>query len=247
MTMDDLVVVVGQGEIGRPLFELLSRSYKCVGVDLAPVDITGPCSVLHICYPYQIEDFQGTTVTYVKKYQPSLVIINSTVAPGTTRKIQARVRSCPVVYSPIRGKHARMKEDLLHYKKFVGGLRQQDTKLGLQHFAEAGFKTDSFRSPEVGELSKLLETTWLGVLVGWAQEVERLASRHEASFEEVNSFIEEISYLPSHIFPGVIGGHCVMPNISILRQYVDSKYLDAVVESNDTKKAREEILQGRNR
>lgn len=238
------VVVLGQGEIGRPLCKILSQSYECVGVDVEPVDLPKHCSVIHICYPYHIEDFCGTTVSYVEKYRPSLVIINSTVPPGTTRQVQAHVGNCPVVYSPVRGKHARMQEDLLRYKKFVAGFCLEDTERALQHFAKAGFRTDSFRTPEIAELSKLLETTWLGVLVGWAQEVERLAIQCEASYEEVNSFVQEIDFLPSHIFPGVIGGHCVMPNISLLRERFDSKYLDAVVESNQAKRVRETVAQG---
>lgn len=242
MHTNDAVIVVGQGEIGRPLLSILSRSYECVGVDVEPVNIIRPCSVLHICYPYQIQDFVSTTVGYIEKYHPLLIIINSTVPPGTTRRVQAQAGP-PVVYSPVRGKHARMQEDLLRYKKFVAGFRYHDTEFARQHLAKAGFETDTFRSPEVGELSKLLETAWLGVLVGWAQEVERLALRQEASFEEVNKFIQEIDFLPSHIFPGVIGGHCVMPNISILRECVDSKYLDAIVESNEAKQMREETVQ----
>src|SRR5215469_1027321 len=116
MQTNDIVIVLGQGEIGRPLLEILSRSYECIGVDIKPMDIDRPCSVLHICYPYQIGDFAGTTVSYIEKYQPSLTIINSTAPPGTTRRVQAQVGSSPVVYSPVRGKHARMQEDMLRYK-----------------------------------------------------------------------------------------------------------------------------------
>jgi len=247
MQTNGVVIVLGQGEIGRPLLKILSQSYECIGVDIEPVDIGRPCSVLHICYPYQIEDFVGATVAYIEKYQPSLTIVNSTVPPGTTRQIQECAGSSAVVYSPVRGKHARMEEDLLRYKKFVGGFRSHDKRLAIEHFAKAGFATDAFRTPEIGELSKLLETTWLGVLIGCTQEVERLAARHEASFEEVNSFIREIDFLPSHIFPGVIGGHCVMPNILLLREYFDSKYLDAVLESNQLKQGRAAVAQGMGR
>jgi len=140
-----------------------------------------------------------------------------------------------VVYSPVRGKHAKMEQDMLHYRKFVAGFDEESTQRAAKHFAGAGFTTGIFRTPEAGELSKLVETTWLGVLIGWAQEVERMAVHCGASYEEVNAFIQEISFLPSHVFPGRIGGHCVMSNIAILRKDVASKLLDAVVDSNETK------------
>jgi UDP-N-acetyl-D-mannosaminuronate dehydrogenase len=231
---NEIVIVAGLGEVGKPLLQILSRTYECAGVDVAPVEITRPCSVLHVCYPFQIPDFVGTTVSYIKKYQPALTIIDSTLGVGTTRKVQERV-STPVAYSPVRGKHAKMEQDMLHYQKFVAGFDPQSTQRGTEHFAEAGFKVATFRTPEVGEISKLVETTWLGVLIGWAQEVERMAADCDGSYEEVNAFIKEISFLPSHVFPGRIGGHCVMSNIAILREKMSSKLLDAVVESNETK------------
>lgn len=230
----EIVIIAGLGEVGKPLLQILRRTYECAGVDVAPVEITRPCSVLHVCYPFQLPDFIGTTVCYIQKYKPALTIINSTLGVGTTRKVQEQV-SAPVVYSPVRGKHAKMEQDMLHYQKFVAGFDEQSTQRAADHFARAGFAVAKFRAPEVGELSKLVETTWLGVLIGWAQEVERMAVDCGASYEEINAFIKEISFLPSHVFPGRIGGHCVMSNIAILRKGVSSKLLDAVVDSNEVK------------
>src|SRR5437764_10365326 len=118
LAMDGIVVVVGMGEVGKPLLQILSRRYECMGVDIQPLEIAKPCSVLHICFPFQIPDFVGTAVSYVLKYQPALTIINSTVAPGTTRKIEEAVGGRAVAYSPVRGKHCRMESDMLRYKKF---------------------------------------------------------------------------------------------------------------------------------
>ena len=232
------VVVIGMGEVGRPLFEILSRAYPCIAVDLSPVEIRKPCSVLHVCYPFQIRRFVDVTAGYISKYQPELAIINSTIEPGTARQIQALV-SQPVVYSPVRGKHVRMETDLLRYKKFVAGFTTDAVHKAANHFSKAGFSTDIFRSPEIAEFSKLIETTWLGVLVAWAQEVQRMAAHYGATYQEVNHFIEEIDFLPGHIFPGHIGGHCVLPNIEILRRQVPSNWLEMIIESNNNK--REEL------
>ena len=231
---EEIVIVAGLGEVGRPLLRILERTYNSLGIDVAPVEVEGPCSVLHICYPFQVKDFIGTTVTYIDQYHPKLTIINSTIAVGTTREVQTRV-NCPVVYSPVRGKHARMEQDMLRYQKFVAGFDPQSTQRAAQHFAGAGFEVAMFPNPEAGELSKLLETTWLGMLIGWAQDVERMATQCNASYDEVNAFIREIDYLPTNVFPGFIGGHCVMPNIAILRNTFTSRFLDAVVGSNESK------------
>lgn len=235
MSEHSLVAVVGLGEVGRPLLNILSKSFDCVGIDVDPVDLGCSCSVLHVCYPFEIGDFVGTTVGYVKKYQPALTVIHSTVAPGTTRRVQNALPSCPLAYSPVRGKHARMEGELMRYSKFVAAFRVDALQRASEHFRSAGFTVCTVRTPEIAELSKLLETTYLGVLVAWTQEMERLAGQVGGNFDEVNAFITEIDFLPSHIFPGHIGGHCVMPNIAILQSQYQSPFFDAVQESNRSK------------
>jgi UDP-N-acetyl-D-mannosaminuronate dehydrogenase len=226
--------VAGLGEVGGPLLNILKSVYHTAGVDISPVDVPGPSSVLHVCYPFQLPDFVGTTVAYIEKYKPQMVIVNSTVGVGTTRAIQERV-VVPVVYSPVRGKHAKMEQDMLRYQKFVVGESTSATERAAEHFARAGFKVATFPTFESGEVSKLLETTWLGMIVGWAQEIERLARQCGASYDDINAFMKEIDYLPKNVFPGYIGGHCVMPNIAILRKRFTSHFLDAIVESNGCK------------
>jgi len=207
-----------------------------VGIDIQPKEIKQPCAVMHICYPFNVNDFIGTTVGYIMKYNPTLTIINSTVSPGTTRKVQEAVGdNQPVAFSPVRGKHAKMESDMILYRKFVGAPLEKAAQLALDHFSQAGFKTAKFRTPELAEISKLLETTYFGMLIAWAQEMERVAERYGSTFAEVNAFIEEIDFLPSHIFPGPIGGHCVMPNIAILQTEVESKFANLIVESNQLK------------
>lgn len=235
MSKHPIVVVVGLGEVGRPLLSILSKTFDCVGIDIDPVDLGTPCSVLHICYPFEIHDFIGTTVGYVTKYQPELTVIHATVAPGTTRMVQNALPGFAFAYSPVRGKHARMEAEMMRYSKFVAAFRPEALRMAVDHLRRAGFTVCTARTPEIAELSKLLETTYLGVLVAWTQEMERLAANIDASFDEVNSFIKEIDFLPSHVFPGHIGGHCVMPNISILQSQFHSSFLEAVQESNDRK------------
>src|SRR5262245_30118849 len=119
MAKDD-VIVIGLGEVGRPLLELLRGNHNVIGIDIDPVDTDGECAVLHICYPFN-DGFVETTVRYIQQYGPQLTIINSTVMPGTTRTVFCRVPH-PIAYSPIRGKHFKMKRDMMHYTKFIGGI-----------------------------------------------------------------------------------------------------------------------------
>ncbi len=231
------VLVIGLGEIGRPLFEVMSEKYPDTrGIDIASVDSDGPVGLMLICYPFKIPGgYIETTAAYVEKFDPEVVVINSTVEPGTTRMIEKRIAR-PCVFSPVRGKHTRMRSELTHYCKWVAGSDAKVAGRVRDHFVAVGMPSQTMANPETLELAKLLETTYFGVLIAWAQEMDRFAGHVGADYFEMVRFFEEIGYLPGHVFlPGHIGGHCVMPNIDILKTRFVSPLLDAVVESNNRK------------
>jgi UDP-N-acetyl-D-mannosaminuronate dehydrogenase len=233
MAKDD-VVVAGLGEVGAPLLYLIAQKHPVIGIDIELARPTGKCAVLHICYPFS-STFVETTARYIREYGPALTIINATVAPGATRAVH-KIAQTPIAYSPIRGKHYKMKQDILHYVKFIGGIDRESAVRAEQHFQSIGLKTKLVSSPEAAELAKLTETTYFGVLIAWAQEVSRYCDQLHVDYGEVASFYDEIPFLPRVRYtPGVIGGHCVMPNIDILRKTFDSALLDAIVASNELK------------
>ena len=86
---------------------------------------------------------------------------------------------------------------------------------------------------ETLELAKLGETTYFGVLIAFAQELNRYANRVDGDYAEALDFFEEVDFLPNtKYFPGFIGGHCVIPNIDLMRTIASSPMLEAVLESN---------------
>jgi UDP-glucose 6-dehydrogenase len=225
--------------VGAPLLQLASERFATVGVDLEPPSYVPQSSVLHICYPFQIDDFVGETARYIDLFEPQLTIINSTVAVGTTRAVHERTGAA-MVFSPVRGKHTRMLEELRRYAKFLGGTDDASTAMAVEHFEALGIPTRVVSSPEAAELAKLTETTFFGLMIAWAQEVERYCDQTGQDYDEVVSFYEEIGFFPPVKYhPGVIGGHCVMPNIEILRQLESSPLLDAVRWSNERKVERD--------
>jgi UDP-N-acetyl-D-mannosaminuronate dehydrogenase len=233
MVTDD-IIVVGLGEVGKPLLELIRGKHGVIGVDIEPVMIDGRCSILHICYGFN-DRFVDATANYIKRYRPGLTIINSTVPPGTTRAVY-RLTHSPIVYSPVRGKHFKMKRDMLHYTKFVGGIDPAAALAASQHFESIGMVTKVLSCPEAAELAKLTETTYFGLLIVWAQEVERYCEKLRVDYDEVVSLYDEIAFLPRvKYLPGVIGGHCVMPNLKLLSRLFDSDLLKAMEKSNDLK------------
>ena len=118
-------VVVGIGEIGKPILKLLSKRNITVGFDSNPDLMVErkferyknlQTSFLHITIPVT-DKFINNVLKLCKKFQPECIVIHSTIKPGTTKKIQGKL-SIPVIYSATRGVHKRMMHDLKRYTKF---------------------------------------------------------------------------------------------------------------------------------
>jgi UDP-N-acetyl-D-mannosaminuronate dehydrogenase len=250
------VLVVGLGEVGRALFELLKESgkFNVYGFDVdedkmrsvvGDVKLPDSFDVMHVCYPCSDpEKFVRVTVNYMRRFKPKLTIIDSTVAPGITQKIFEETKSL-VVHSPVRGMHKSletMKRDILFWSKYVGGATPEAAELAKRHFEELGLKVKVLRSPMETELAKLFETIYRAWMIACFQEMHRISRRFNANFDEVVDMLADIHRLrlnkPIH-YPDVIGGHCLIPNTELLLSVYDSEFLRLILTSNE--KRREEI------
>jgi UDP-glucose 6-dehydrogenase len=227
-------LVVGLGEVGGAVATILDRTETVLRHDIERVEISAPIEVMHFCIPFQSHiQFHNAALAYIRRFTPALTIIHSTVLPGTTRSI-ADESGAAIAYSPVRGKHVRMVEDLLHYAKFVAAPRDTAAEHAEEHLKRAGMKTRRIAQVETLELAKLAETSYFGVCIAFAQELNRYADRVGADYAEAIEFFDEVKFLPrERYYPGFIGAHCVMPNIQLLLQLAPSPFLEAIVDSNE--------------
>ena len=247
-----VVLVVGLGEVGRPLFELLKKSEKfevyCWDIDnrimqdFQQDSLPEEIDVLHICYPCgDQEDFVKTTLFYVKRFRPKLTIINSTVPPGTTQKVHI-LSGRRMAHSPVRGMHKNgksMKKYLLFLTKYIGGVDEESASLARKHFEDLELKTKVLKSSIEAELAKLFETTYRAWMVACFQEMHRISRHFGADFDDVVDFLEDdhrIRFDRPIMFPDVIGGHCLIPNTELLLKSYDSKFLRLILDSNEKRK-----------
>ena len=231
--MPDLVI--GMGEIGKPLADLLELRRPVLRKDLNPLCVgRGPVAVMHICFPYSPQ-FVAQVVDYTEEYKPQLTLIHSTVVPGTTMQICAECHR-PVAYSPIRGRHGEMHRDLIRYTKFVGAPHPAVRRAAWAYLCDLGLFDVEILSPvEALELAKLMETTYTALLITWAQEIDRFAQAigMGTTSETILALTEEVPYLPDHLFhPGHIKGHCLMQNLSLLEKVRKSPFVEVIMYSN---------------
>ncbi|MBS7270655.1 MAG: GDP-mannose dehydrogenase [Candidatus Freyarchaeota archaeon] len=249
------VLVIGLGEVGRPLFELLKDcgKFDVYGYDLdeekmrdigQSAALPDGFDVMHVCIPcYEKGEFVEIVASYVGRFKPKLVIIDSTVAPGTTLDVYGRVKgACLVAHSPTRGVHKSleyMKWELRRWAKYVGGVNEKSAEAAKRHFEKVGLKTKVLRSCLETELAKLFETTYRAWMIACFQEMHRISRFFGADFDDVVDFIEDTHRVRLDrpvMFPGVIGGHCLIPNAELLLKAYDSEFLRLILKSNERRK-----------
>ncbi len=248
--MEKTVVVVGCGEIGKPIYQLCCAGFAQViaedPVCGEPEPARYPVAALHVAIPGSLPNFVEIVDRYVRKYDPPIILVNSSTVPGLTDELVERFGADRVVHTQVHGKHQgdRMRLDMLRYPQFVATTSDEAFEKAKAVFVAMGHPPENIlrlSNPKAGELCKLMATTFFGYLIAWAQEMERISDRTGVSYDDLMAFtkLQADDFRIDNKFPGVIGGHCVMPNIAILRKTYPSPLWDFIEQSNKQKKERD--------
>jgi len=227
-----LNVVAGLGEIGRPILKLLSKSAPAFGYDTNPKlnnekqiqkHENVPVNMLHICIPFS-KKFNNNVIHLHKKFLPEIIVVHSTIQPYTTKRLQKKL-PCPVIYSATRGVHRRMLSDLKKYTKFFATEKTDPksewaAKKYSSLLRKCNVKSKRMKDPVTLELAKIVvDTTYYGWLINYAQLSSMIAQKYGVDYDEMWTFSDEIHrHLANRpkMFPGFIGGHCVIPNLKLI-------------------------------
>lgn len=231
------VGILGFGEVGKaiakfytaPRIKDLNRDDGLQGVD-----------ILHVCIPYS-KKFIDIVAKEIRAIKPSLVIIHATIAPGTTKTLAEKFANISIVHSPIRGVHPRLYEGVKTFVKFIGAQSKKAGQRAQAHLEGLGITTKIMLPAATTELAKLLDTTYYGLAIAFHGEAKKMCDELCLNFDDVmtefnttyNEGYKKLgkqNVLRPVLAPpkGGIGGHCVISNIKILKQFFDSKALDLI-------------------
>ena len=235
-------MVIGLGEIGLPIYKIISKHFPVEGIDINPILNKEKSSLknhdvafIHFCIPFS-KNFFNIIKKYEKKIQPEAIVIHSTISPKTTEKLQKMIKS-PVIYSATRGVHKRMISDLKRYTKFYSVYNSATkskyvSKMYEQRMKKCGIKTKKLSNPLTLELAKIVvDTSYYGWLINYAQISKIISDKYAVDYDEMWSFSDEIhKFLKNRpkMFPGFIGGQCVNPNLEL----IDNELLNQIDKIN---------------
>jgi len=111
-----------------------------------------------------------------------------------------------------------------------------------EHLNSLGIKTHICKNSKTTEYAKLLDTTYYGVCIAFHADVAQVCENEELEFDEVMTLFNQ-SYNDGYVELGKpnvvrpvlyatkkIGGHCVVPNAKILKEYMNTKTVQSILE-----------------
>ncbi|OGY18478.1 MAG: hypothetical protein A2900_03550 [Candidatus Chisholmbacteria bacterium RIFCSPLOWO2_01_FULL_50_28] len=239
--------VIGLGEVGSAIIKLCKKKHTVYGRNRSRDELKGKTiDILHICFGYS-SDLPSIVIEAIRELRPKLVIIDSTVKPGTTQGIYQKTK-VPIVHAPIVGKHPNLYRYLVSMPKVIGPINEGAYRAAAKHFNQLGVKTIRFRSPLESEMAKILETTYYGWNIIFEKFVHRICKKLGANHNEVYRQFNEIynkgyeRTLPNvrrpilDHFPGEIGGHCVVPNAEIIQGWLNDEFTAFLLSQNEKAK-----------
>jgi UDP-N-acetyl-D-glucosamine dehydrogenase len=181
-----------------------------------------------ICLPTPLNEHRepdlsavvGAAESLAQRLRPGqLVVLESTTYPGTTREEVAPVlersglragRDFHLAFSPERVDPGRVDWTTATTPKVVGGLTAECTRRAAELYGQACEAIVEVSSPEVAEMTKLLENIFRSVNIALVNELALLCDRMRIPVWEVidAASTKPFGFMPFRPGPG-LGGHCI--------------------------------------
>ncbi len=181
-----------------------------------------------ICLPTPLDEHRepdlsavlGAAESMSQRLRPGqLVVLESTTYPGTTRDELAPIlersglvagRDFHVAFSPERVDPGRVDWTTRSTPKVIGGLTPDCTRRAMDVYGAACDNLVAVSSPEVAEMTKLLENIFRSVNIALVNEMAMLCDRMGIDVWEVidAAATKPFGFMPFRPGPG-LGGHCI--------------------------------------
>ena len=208
----------------RLLVQLQSKNYT-VSTEF---DVISGVEIVLICVPTPLDSNQKPDLSFVKNsveqiadyLKPdSLVILESTVEPGTTRNmiqpsLEKTSNSNPntfhLAFSPERIDPTNKKWNLVTTPKIVAGMTPVATKRALNFYSKFIETVIECSTIEIAETAKLLENTFRFINISFINEFSVFCNKLGIDVREVITAAATKPYGFMPFYPSIgVGGHCI--------------------------------------
>ena len=230
--------------------------------DLA--DLVEKCKVIFVCVPTPmnkdgschtdivesvIKDIDKWCYAYWGNYDldkntidnKPIVVIKSTVPPGTTDRLHRKYKSVDVIFNPEFLTEANFLEDFKNQTRIILGGTRKGTNILRQVYSKVfPHATIVKTGSKTAEMVKYFINSFLGTKVSFANEMKQICDKIGIDYDKVVEYATYDERLgKSHwAVPGPdgdfgFGGHCLPKDISAIVNEFGSDLLKSVLDVND--------------
>lgn len=237
---DIKVGVVGVGMVGGAMVSYFEKVgvkpfLYDLGKNLGSKEEVNQADVVFVCVPTPyLKDGEGFDLSYVKETcefleDDKVVVIKSTVVPGTTENLQKEYQNLKFLFNPEFLVEARAVEDMLNPDRQIVGYTEESKDLAetvLKMLPRAPY--EKIMSATEAETVKYFGNTFLAVKVIFGNQLYDLCQKLDIDYDVVREGgAADPRIGPSHldVFHGRFrgyGGKCLIKDTRALIQLADS-------------------------
>jgi UDP-N-acetyl-D-glucosamine dehydrogenase len=227
----DKVIDLNNGLSGiedLPNSELLTSINSGNYLATSDVSAVSESEAVLICVPTPLDENHKPDLTLLKSsveevsryIKPnSLIIIESTVGPGTTRNIILPIiekvsklsgSQFHLAFSPERIDPTNKTWNVLNTPKLVSGLTEESSEMAVNFYSKFIKRIIKCNSLEIAETAKLLENSFRLINISFINEVAIICNKLGISVQEVITAASTKPYGFMPFYPSIgVGGHCI--------------------------------------
>jgi len=266
--------IVGQGYVGTAIKVGFESYYEletydkfdeskstCIGLselvnttDIIFVCVPTPMNKDGSCHTDIVEEVVGDidkTVgfrdyNYVGWDKNKIVVLKSTVPPGTTDRLHKKYKNVNVIFNPEFLTEANFIEDFKNQTRIILGGTREGTNLLRQIYSKVFPTAHIIKTGSItAEMVKYMTNSYLATKVSFSNEIKQVCDKLDIDYDKVVEYATLDERLgKTHLgVPGPdgdlgFGGHCLPKDInaliSVAHEFgIEPGVLEAAVETND--------------
>lgn len=236
--------IIGQGFVGNAIYQKFKNYYNVLTYDLQAnlcnstlEEINENCNIIFVCLPTPMNKKDGSCYVGIIEevltelelmasftQQEKIIIVKSTIPPGTTKKWNTQHTFLNIVFSPEFLTEANAVKDFENQKRIIlGGEKKSTTRL-KPIFTKAFPKSSIIKTDSTyAEMVKYVTNSFLATKVSFANEMYQICNGLEIDYDKVIEYSCYDDRLgKSHwAVPGPdgdlgYGGHCFPKDVKAL-------------------------------
>jgi len=204
----------------------------CKDADVILIDVQTPTNTERIPEYLSLRTVSAQAANYLRP--ATLVIIESTVAPGTTEHVVKPIleegsglkagEDFSLAFSYERVMPGKLLEYITDFPRVVGGIDEESTRRAVELYRTIVHSSHEITPTSVltAELAKTMENAYRDVNIAFANEMARVCEAMGADVHEIRRLMNARHDRHMHLAGAGVGGHCLPKDPWLLKFGVDT-------------------------